>query len=145
MKETWVWALGWEDPWRRKWQPTLVFLAGKSHGQRSLVGYSPWGRTGLDMTERLTATNRRVIRSIVFHVNVPQEIGKHTLGVLSTQKNTLQAVPWLSALGAQLYQPVGFQRCTSAQAPHTVNWILFSGGEPGLRRVSHVLRVENNW
>ena len=31
-------------PWRRKWQSTLVFLPGKSHGQRSLVGYSPWGR-----------------------------------------------------------------------------------------------------
>ena len=30
-------------PWRRKWQPTSVFLPGKSHGQRSLVGYSPWG------------------------------------------------------------------------------------------------------
>ena len=30
-------------PWRRKWKPTLVFLPGKSHGQRSLVGYSPWG------------------------------------------------------------------------------------------------------
>ena len=29
--------------WRRKWQPTLVFLPGKSHGQWSLVGYSPWG------------------------------------------------------------------------------------------------------
>ena len=31
-------------PWRRQWQPTPVFLPGKSHGQRSLVGYSPWGR-----------------------------------------------------------------------------------------------------
>ena len=30
-------------PWRRKWQPTPVFLPGKSHGQRSLVGYSTWG------------------------------------------------------------------------------------------------------
>ena len=30
-------------PWRRKWQPILVFLPGKSHGQRSLAGYSPWG------------------------------------------------------------------------------------------------------
>ena len=29
-------------PWRRKWQSTLVFLPGKSHGERSLVGYSPW-------------------------------------------------------------------------------------------------------
>ena len=36
--------------WRRKWQLTLVFLPGKSHGQRSLVGYSPWGRKELDMT-----------------------------------------------------------------------------------------------
>ena len=31
-------------PWRRKWEPTPVFLPEKSHGQRSLAGYSPWGR-----------------------------------------------------------------------------------------------------
>ena len=31
--------------WRREWQPTLVFLPGDSHGQRSLVGLSPWGGT----------------------------------------------------------------------------------------------------
>ena len=31
-------------PWRREWQPTPVFLPGKSHGQRSLAGHSPWGR-----------------------------------------------------------------------------------------------------
>ena len=29
-------------PWRRKWQPTPIFLSGESHGRRSLVGYSPW-------------------------------------------------------------------------------------------------------
>ena len=40
-------------PWRRKWQPTPVFLPGKSHGQRSLVGYSPWGRKESDTTKRL--------------------------------------------------------------------------------------------
>ena len=39
-----------EDPWRRKWQATPVFLPGKSHGQRSLMGYSPWGLKELDMT-----------------------------------------------------------------------------------------------
>ena len=32
-----------KTPWRRTWQPTPVFLPGESHGQRSLVGYSPWG------------------------------------------------------------------------------------------------------
>ena len=41
-------------PWRRKWQSTPVFLPGKSHGQRSLAGYSPWGCKELDMTEQLT-------------------------------------------------------------------------------------------
>ena len=40
-------------PWRRKWQPILVFLPGKSHGQRSLGGYNPWGCKELDMTEQL--------------------------------------------------------------------------------------------
>ena len=30
-------------PWRREWLPTLVFLPRESHGQRSPVGYSPWG------------------------------------------------------------------------------------------------------
>ena len=43
MQKTQVRSLGQEDPWRRKWQPTPVFLPGESHGERSLVGYSPWG------------------------------------------------------------------------------------------------------
>ena len=38
-------------PWRRKWQPTPVFLTGKSHGQRSLAGYSPQDCKELDTTE----------------------------------------------------------------------------------------------
>ena len=40
-------------PWRKKWQSTPVLLPGKSHGQRSLVGYSPWGPKESDTTERL--------------------------------------------------------------------------------------------
>ena len=51
MQETWVQSLGWEEPWRREWQPTPVFLPGESHGQRSLVGYSPWGPKESDTTE----------------------------------------------------------------------------------------------
>ena len=38
-------------PWKKAWQPTPVFLPGESHGQRSLVGYSPWGRKESDRTE----------------------------------------------------------------------------------------------
>ena len=41
-------------PWRRKWQPTPVFLTEESHGQRSLAVYSPWGCKESDMTEQLT-------------------------------------------------------------------------------------------
>ena len=40
-------------PWRRQWPPTPVFLPGKSHRQRSLVGCRPWGRSESDTTERL--------------------------------------------------------------------------------------------
>ena len=39
--------------WRRRWQPTPVFLPGESHGRRSLVGYSPRGRKESDTTEQL--------------------------------------------------------------------------------------------
>ena len=39
-------------PWRRKWHPTAVFLPGKSHGQKSLLGYSPWGHKEYKHTHR---------------------------------------------------------------------------------------------
>ena len=45
--------LGQEDPLEEDRQPTSVFLPGESHGQRTLVGYSPWGCKELDMTEHI--------------------------------------------------------------------------------------------
>jgi len=48
-----------EIPWRRKWQPTPVFLPGKYHEQENLAGYSPWGRKRLRQvlaTKQTTAT-----------------------------------------------------------------------------------------
>ena len=53
MWETRVWALGWEDPRRRGWLPTPVFLPGEFRGQRSLVGCSQMGCKDSDMTEQL--------------------------------------------------------------------------------------------
>ena len=50
-------------PWNRKWHFTSVFLAGESHGQRSLVGYSPWCRKESDTTEWL---NTRKITDQIF-------------------------------------------------------------------------------
>ena len=54
------------SPWRRAWQPTPEFLPGESHGQRSLVGISPWGCKELDRTE---VTEQHIMhkRLIIFH------------------------------------------------------------------------------
>ena len=60
MRETQVQPLGQKDPLEeRAWQPTPVCLPGKSHVQRSLVGYSPWDLKELDMTERLNNNNKK--------------------------------------------------------------------------------------
>ena len=51
VEETWAQSLGREAPWWRAWQPTPEFLPGESHGQRSLVGNSPWGHKDSDLIE----------------------------------------------------------------------------------------------
>ena len=61
MRGTQVQSLGQEDPWRRKWQPTPGFLPGTSHGWKSLVGYTPWGRKESDTTEWLTHNKASVV------------------------------------------------------------------------------------
>ena len=49
-------------PWRRKWQPTPVFLPGKSHGQRSLVGYSPGvTRFGYELVTKLPPKSKNLV------------------------------------------------------------------------------------
>ena len=53
--DPWVWKI----PWNRKWLPTPVFLPGKFHGQKSLVGYSSWGHKESDMTEQLSTILHR--------------------------------------------------------------------------------------
>ena len=54
-------------PWRRKWQPTPVFLSEKSHRQRSLTGYRPQGHKELDRTEQ--AINKSYLSKSTFKVN----------------------------------------------------------------------------
>ena len=64
-------------PWRRKWQPTPVFLPGKSHGQRSLAGYSLQGYKELNTTEHAhahTHTHTHTRCLIVSGVNLPSPI-----------------------------------------------------------------------
>ena len=51
MWETWVQSLGWEDTLEKEMATHPIILAWRIQGQRSLVGYSPWGRKESDMTE----------------------------------------------------------------------------------------------
>ena len=61
MWETQVQSLGQENPpGKKKWEPTLVFLPGKSHGLKTLVGYSPWSHKELD-TLSLSTGNKSSI------------------------------------------------------------------------------------
>ena len=57
MQESQDQSLGQEDPLEKGWQPTPVFWPGGSHGQRSLVGYSPWALKESDTTKQLTHTH----------------------------------------------------------------------------------------
>ena len=52
MQETHVQSLGQDDPLEKEWQHNPIFLPGESHGQRSLVGYSPWGHKESDTTSK---------------------------------------------------------------------------------------------
>ena len=64
------------ESWRRKWQPSPVFLPGKSHGQRSLVGYSPWGHKESDMTEKL-----HFLSLVIFKLDIGQAFTKFKLSL----------------------------------------------------------------
>ena len=66
----------WKVKWRRQWHPTPVLLPGKTHGQRSLVGCSPWGRYESDRTKRLhfhfhTLENEMATHSSVLAWRIP--------------------------------------------------------------------------
>ena len=60
--------------WRRKWQPTPVFLPRESHGRRSMVGYSPWGRKESDTTERASHSHS-LLRIPLSHMVSPEALG----------------------------------------------------------------------
>ena len=81
------------DPWvgkipgRRKWQLTLVFLPGESHGQRSLAGYSPWGHKESDTIQCLSTARVGicfVIPLIKQYVPKGETERYHSLGVLQS-------------------------------------------------------------
>ena len=62
-----VQSLGWEVPWRRKWQTIPVFLSGESHGQKSLASYSPSGLKESDVTEVTENAHIKIKTKDVFY------------------------------------------------------------------------------
>ena len=91
MRETWISSWVGKIPWRRAWQPTPVFLPGESHGQRSLVGYSPWGCKESDTTEQ---------PSTYTHMQEKTQCCKREMGrgpgqpVHKRQRQTVQETIW---------------------------------------------------
>ena len=69
-------------PWRKEWQPTLVFLPGEFYGQRSLVGCSPWGRKESGTTERLTHTPQNT-----FNVSYKADLLTTNSSIFISEKN----------------------------------------------------------
>ena len=71
--------------WRKLWHPTPVLLPGKSHGQRTLVGYSPWGCKDLDTTEQL-----HVLENIILsEKNQAEKDSYHMTSLLSGYKREM--------------------------------------------------------
>ena len=77
-------------PWRRRWQPTVVFLPGKSHGQRSRAGYSPWGCKKLDTTTKARYTDSFVS----FLTSIFVTIAKYFIGIFVHLKLLKISLVW---------------------------------------------------
>ena len=78
-------------PWRRKWQPTPVVLPGKSHGQRSLEGPSPWGHRELDTT--LWLNHHHHFKETYRHPKKPKKLTFYRLNLCYIWTNALGSVP----------------------------------------------------
>ena len=81
----------------REWQPTPVFLPGESHGQRSLVGYSPWGRKESDTTGQLTLS-LYITRICYTHIGVCVCARTCVCVYVLLSHARLSATPWTGAL-----------------------------------------------
>ena len=77
-------------PWRRKWQTAPVFLPGKFHGQRRLVGYSPWGHEESDMAKKLSKHARA-------HMHTYTHTHTHTHTLVSTPYHCPHSGSWQKA------------------------------------------------
>ena len=88
MRETWVQSLGWADP-LEKGKPThSSILAWEFHGQRSLVGYSPWGCKESDTTEQLT------FFAFTFHERFPSLVAQVVKNLPAMRETSVRFLGW---------------------------------------------------
>ena len=100
--------------WRRKWQPTPVFLPGESHGWRSQVGCSPWGRTELDTTEVTQQQQHSKLNSIHFYYfkgyllkKDTDSLESHLIQCIDTNTEILYSIKILPLTCLVLFQFIG--------------------------------------
>ena len=102
-------------PWRRKWQPTAVFLPGESHGQSSLVGYSTWGHKESDTTE------------VAEHIRRAGFLHFWTWIILCSQVGGGSSPHWTQHSAASLvsnhYMPVTTRSCDNQKYPQGIPWM----------------------
>ena len=91
VQETQVQSLVRKIPWKRKWQPTPVFLPETSHGQKSLAGYSPWGRKELDTTKHKNEYSI-MQRSHLVYPSIHGHMGSSTFSVQFSSVQLLSRV-----------------------------------------------------
>ena len=115
-----------------KWQPSPVLLPGKSHGQRSLVGNSPWGRKELDMTERLYFQLRSK-HECIFLIEIKIQKTHNVFWLLLI--TPLQRLP--------CSQLVLFKPYNSVQTHTGTQWILSHGVQVGLVAVIVQVLITN--
>ena len=111
--------------WRRQWHPTPVLLPGKSHGQRSLVGCSPWGCWESDMTEQLH-----------FHFSLSC-IGERNGNPLQCAclENPRDGGAWWAAISGVAQSQTQLKRLSSSSSSSIKWWGPFPDGrEKGVRR-----------
>ena len=136
MQESWVNPWSRKISWRRRWQSTPVFLPGKSHRQRSLAGYSPWGHKDTTMQlsthsiERLKCNTESLLsEDIIKHQKVNQKagLGREEKKKKPRRNNRINIIAdWLGlsqAIGMLLHFPSpGFPKSNIRVITFSENW-----------------------
>ena len=118
-------------PWRREWQRTPIFLPGEFHGQRSLIGHSPWNHKELHMTEQLT--NQMLDNPTLQRIHCSQIVVETISGVGPLPKCTLQERRYWKCPFGKTKGPCGYTVCGQS-GPQIPEW---AKRKEGSRNVNH--------